>query len=399
MSVFQNLQSASFKDVSFLVPTESKSSGKKTVDHEYPNSDRRFVEELGRQAPVYSVTAIIHGADAIQKRITLEKTLRETGRGLLVHPVYGQIQVVATEFTSRGTDSEVGKFVFDITFKDSAENITLNATATSTQLVSSIADSARVALDLSFIERYSNITTPYILQQSAAQFEGVIAQIGTLGGLLPNPSSINLSDLNSVLSTAENLANTVVRNGGNFIGQVRGIYNSYESVSGAIANYYNGYIGLISFGSNRSHIPPTTAKRITEENNLSVYEDQTRVNALISAYEAAAYVEYETDVQLNQNKAELEESYDFIISTSADDGLVFDPVVNEAINDLRVATRQVLETKQQNAWRVVDIDPGETSLTLTSYRYYGDIDNIDALANLNPSANYSVSDQDYKGLS
>lgn len=399
MSVFQNLQSASYKNVSFLVPNESKSSGKKTVDHEYPNSDRRFVEELGKQAPTYIVTAIIHGTDAIQKRITLEKTLRETGRGLLIHPIYGQIQVVATDFTSRGDDTDVGKFVFDITFKDTAENITLNAAATSTQLVSSISSSARDSLDVAFIDQYINLTTPYILQQSTAQLEGVIAQVGTLGDLLPDPSSINLSDLNGILATAENLAPTVVRQGTDFIGQVRGIYNSYESVSGAIADYYSGYIGLTSFGNDRVAKTLITSKRISEQNNLSVFEDQTRVNALISAYEAASYVDYETDIELNENKAQLEEAYDFIISSSADDGLVFNPDVNAQLNDLRVASRQVLASKLQNTWRVVDIEPGETSLALTSYRYYGDIENIDTLANLNPNSNYSVSDQQLKGLS
>ena len=38
---------ASFKGFEFLFLTETTSSGKKTISHEYPNTDKRFVEEVG----------------------------------------------------------------------------------------------------------------------------------------------------------------------------------------------------------------------------------------------------------------------------------------------------------------------------------------------------------------
>lgn len=399
MTVFSQLLPASFKNVPFLVPDETTVSGKKTVNHEYPNSNQRFVEELGISTPIYEITAIVNGNSAIQRRITLENTLREEGRGLLIHPVYGQVQVTATSFTSKSSDTSVGEFVFSITFMETQANISLNAGATSVQLVSRIADEARAALDASFLGRYINTNNPQSLQNIAGQFQNVINQVSVLGDVLPNPSSINLSDLNSVLSTAENIANTVVRDGGSFIGQIRGIYNSYESVSRVIGNYYEGYINLTRSNIDRVPRPQTTAIRIEEENNLSALDDQTRVNALISSYEAAAYIEYETDEELNENRQALESAYAELTETENENSLIFNPDVVQTINNLRVATRQVLEAQLQNTWRVVDIEPGESSMALTAYRYYGNIDNVDALAELNPSINRSISRSGIRGLS
>lgn len=400
MSVFKNLLKASFRGIEFLTPDESKVGGKKTVTHEYAGSEkRRFVEELGSQSPTYSITAIIHGADAIQKRINFENELDKAGRGLLIHPTYGQIMVVATDYNSSSSDTAIGKFTFSITFKESEENITLTATADSVNLVSNIADQAKAALDLSFIAKYINIKTPFILQASAAQFTGVTTTLGGLAGSLEDVIPANLTDFNSIADIAENIAPTIVREATSFIGEVRSLYNAYENVSGSISGYYDGYMDLTTFGGNRLQKALTTVKRISEEVNLSAFEDVTRINSLISSYEAASYRDYNTDIELNDTKLELETAYDYIIENSDDDGLIFDPDLKSIVNDLRVSTRNVFEQKQQIAWRVVDIQPDECSIALATHRYYGNLENIETIANLNPDVNFSQSDVDLKGIS
>ena len=40
----------SFRGIPFLIERHTTKSGRKTVTHEFPNSDNRFVEDLGLQS-------------------------------------------------------------------------------------------------------------------------------------------------------------------------------------------------------------------------------------------------------------------------------------------------------------------------------------------------------------
>ena len=61
MTILENLNVASFRGARFLIKSHSTSGGRKTVNHEYPNSDRRFVEDLGELQETFSIQGIIHG--------------------------------------------------------------------------------------------------------------------------------------------------------------------------------------------------------------------------------------------------------------------------------------------------------------------------------------------------
>ena len=398
MSVFSELQEASFRGVTFLVPSESKEGGKKTVEHNYPGNNRRFVEELGTQPNNYRITAIVFGNDAIQRRIRLEQALTETGRGLLIHPSLGQIQVVATTFSSRSSDTELGKFTFEIDFLESEENITLSPGATNNQLVSVIKGDVIKNLDKSFLDKFKDSGFADILKAASAQFKGLISDVDTVKDGIQDPTAKGLSALNRLLELSENNAPITVRTGKGYVDALRDIYNAFEDVSGNIGGFQDGWFSLTEFGNSRAKKTLITAKRIEEEANLSAVEDHTRVNALAGAYESATFREYKTDVELLEVQAKLEDKYADIVEDAADDSLANDPDVRQSINDLRVKSREVFEQKIQNVWRVVDIETNETSLSLLTHRFYGDHEKLESLKDLNKTINFAVFDENIKGL-
>ncbi|MGR3179829.1 MAG: DNA circularization N-terminal domain-containing protein [Candidatus Anammoxibacter sp.] len=398
MSVFSELQEASYRGVTFLVPNETKEGGKKIVEHNYPGNDRRFVEELGKQPNSYRITAIVFGSDAIQRRIRLEQALTETGRGLLIHPTLGQIQVVATTFSSRSSDSELGKFTFDIEFLESEENITLSPGATNNQLVSVIKSDVSKNLDIAFLNKFKDSGFADILKGTSTQFRGLITDINIFKDGIQDPTAKGLSALNRLLELNENNAPITVRTAKGYVTALRDIYNTFENVSGNVGGFQNAWFSLTDFGNNRVKKTLITAKRIEEEINLSAVEDHTRVNALAGAYESATFREYKTDVELLDVQIKLEDKYADIVEDALDDSLANAPDVRQSINDLRVKSREVFEQKIQNVWRVVDIETNETSLPLLTHRFYGDHEKLDALKDLNRNINFAIFDQNIKGL-
>ena len=123
MALFDELQSASFKGVSFLVESTTTNAGRKTVTHEYPNTNIRFVEDLGESQEVYQITGIITGTDYIQNRDALIAALKSAGRGELVHPFFGSVQVTAKPYSLSENMTNLGIARFSMTFEKSDDSI------------------------------------------------------------------------------------------------------------------------------------------------------------------------------------------------------------------------------------------------------------------------------------
>lgn len=87
------LRSASFKGVPFHVTDVKKTVIRRKILHEYPQRDIPFIEDLGKGATKYSVTAFLVGDDCVSKAKKLEKALLSTGAGTFVHPWEGNLTV------------------------------------------------------------------------------------------------------------------------------------------------------------------------------------------------------------------------------------------------------------------------------------------------------------------
>lgn len=108
---------ASFRGIELLCSESKIDTGRKTVTHEFPNSDRRFVEDLGLKNETITLKVIIPSEDYYVQRDLLKLALEQDGTGLLIHPWYGPRTVAVTQVSIMESTSEFGKCVFDITFE------------------------------------------------------------------------------------------------------------------------------------------------------------------------------------------------------------------------------------------------------------------------------------------
>lgn len=108
---------ASFRNVPFSVRKASVTGGRFNVIHEFPNSDRRFVEDMGLNNKSFTIDdAFVSGNDAQDKRDKLILALEQEGPGILVHPYFGDITVNAAPYTSSQSMTEVGVINFTLEF-------------------------------------------------------------------------------------------------------------------------------------------------------------------------------------------------------------------------------------------------------------------------------------------
>jgi prophage DNA circulation protein len=399
MSVRTSLQTASFRGVEFLVESETKTGGKKTVTHEYVNSNSRFTEELGQLPPSFSIEAVVHGDDGIQRRFDLERVLNIPDIGELVHPVYGTLQVKSTTYSVSSNQVNIGQFRFSINFQTSREVINpAPSEIISTAEATKNAESVRTVLDDALENQYVDPGIPETLDSAANKldliYQAVETAISDIVGLIQE----NVAEFTKVVSDGRRRIFTTVQEGSTLKTALTDLYSSALSVTAMPEELGIAWESLIDFGISEPVGKTNTVFRANEENNRLILNEHTRVNALINLYESAAFNDYATDLDIDQIRTVLNDAY-ITQMNSASGLLTMEPGVRTALSQLRTTVNKILDEKEQNIWRVVIISPGKSSMLLAGFRYYGSLDTLDLLQQLNPEVNTANFNQDITAVS
>ncbi|MEL6700879.1 MAG: DNA circularization N-terminal domain-containing protein, partial [Pseudomonadota bacterium] len=73
-----SLRPASYRGAPFFVDTDNWKTGRRLITHEFPLNDRPYIEDLGRSANTFSVTAYVASDEADSQAVAL---LRACDRG------------------------------------------------------------------------------------------------------------------------------------------------------------------------------------------------------------------------------------------------------------------------------------------------------------------------------
>ena len=141
---------ASFRGVPFWVETSDLSVGRRTVTHQYPQRDEPFTEDLGRVAREYRFSAFVLGDDYIEQAKKLREALEKPGAATLVHPEFGEIQVVAQPGASMSFSQSMRRVNFSLAFVEAGLNAFPTPEGASQQASRAAADKVSEAAAESF---------------------------------------------------------------------------------------------------------------------------------------------------------------------------------------------------------------------------------------------------------
>lgn len=116
MSWKDRLQTASFREVSFLVESHQTSGGRRVAVHEYPFADDPDPEDMGLKAHEFSFNAYFIGQDYDIAAAKLEQALDQKGSGLLTLPLSGQQDVQLLTWQRSESTKEGGIARFTLKF-------------------------------------------------------------------------------------------------------------------------------------------------------------------------------------------------------------------------------------------------------------------------------------------
>lgn len=113
------LRPASYRGTPFHVRTRTVEGGKRTASHEIFNRDLPYIEELGRRARSFSVTAYVVGDDYLPRRDAVIQALETRASGELQLPYDDPLQAVCTSWRLTESSEEGGFAALDLTFEES----------------------------------------------------------------------------------------------------------------------------------------------------------------------------------------------------------------------------------------------------------------------------------------
>lgn len=103
------LQTASWRGIEFFIDSHNFGTGLNTVNHEFPDRDKPFTEDIGRKSRTFSVQGHILGDNYFSIRDQLIAACEEPGAGELIHPYLGSRIVKCTSLRVN-EDTKKGRF-------------------------------------------------------------------------------------------------------------------------------------------------------------------------------------------------------------------------------------------------------------------------------------------------
>jgi len=429
-SIIGNYSSASFKSFSFLTPSESETGGPKTAVHEYMNSDECYVEELGLYPSSFDMPCIFHGVNAFSDRIQFKSLLDEGGIGTLIHPIYGQLQVkVEGKYTISSDQKNIGQFIFKVKFRVSREEaviptkketglgqVTVFAEITRSTLLNKLEEEL---IEENFTDKLiatANKVTEFT--QDMVQFmDKIIA-----------PIQENVAAFMTVANSVQSSIITIVQQPFKIKSAFEELYSGYLDIVDIPTDLKESWNLLIDFNtydsSPDSNVPDpgsvpstlTVAKAMIAQ-DTRIIDTNIQLTALASSFESYAYTEFKTENEIIEARNFLEEKYkNRLLLPGSETGeevigsleetlaleyvgekdLTLDPEVRDAFAKLRVSVLEVLNQKIQNVWRVKTVYFKRSSISLLTYQYFGTVDYIDSIYELNKPVNPSILTQEAK---
>jgi len=378
----QRLAQASWRGVVFSVRSEDlPSGGRKTALHEFPNSDERFVEDLGEIPQRFTVTAFVHGLDWLERGQALENALRTAGPGRLVLPTFGAWTVWALPYSKTASQTSVGEIEFQLEFATSRAVAGIIESQPAPEMVFAAGDNARGAIggafggifnapgdSLGFGAMLSDITSAcndtfsavssLMNAESLGEMTSVIRSLlGNAGGLLGDPIQLGL-EFFGIDEDAPGLWQ-IISEGLDAIDAVSALLN--------FANAFGNNLALIQsdFDSDSKVSPvsgislwaATTSDRIDRNDGRTAIVESNRLAALVAAYEQASNGDYQTISQIQTVRTDLEDVFAEMMRVDAQDvgSVPANREVREAMDELRIRALAVLDQKAQSAWLTAQI--------------------------------------------
>lgn len=378
MTIFNigKLPFASFKGVDFHYQESSITGGRKTITHEYPDSNDRYVEDLGRLEKSFTITAFIDTNVSFVDRDALIKVLEEEGIGTLIHPEYGEQNVVVVGYTANNDIKTLGITKFDITFRRAERNKLPTTIKGNKGFLANLKSKILGQNEAAFNEKWASVVKAKAKFDSANQtVKKAMREVQNFTRVAQG-STDTISDLtttlNEIINTSASLVQTpsvLATKLGTAFDNLSVAYNNSSDVVNVVKNM---------FGFNERDRVAIGTSQLSKDirGNQDQINNFINASALAVAYDAAANIEYKNLDELNDINTVLENGFNVMPDN-------LDRNVYNSLIEMRIEINNLFANLAIGLPQVIDYEAKNISLNVLVYQLYGSLELKNTIRDLN----------------
>lgn len=377
----ENVRKASYKEVGFVMDLSAVSGGRKDVVHEFVNSDKQVVEDLGLKRKTYAITAVIHGENYERDKNSLLSVLEDGKKGRLVHPFDGNLEnMVVRTFSLSENFTSFGVATFQIEFSPSDDLASPTRSFSSVSEVEAQVEITENVIQDALAEGYS--TDPSLLgsiENSISKAEGFISDFSNVTqGFQGAINTVN--QLNGLIIGFNDEIASLVQDPLSFADSIRTLFDTANNAFPNALQTLEMMEKLFDFGS--TDIPQLdilTAGIIEINKNNDLLNYVIKSFSLTNAYLQLSKGEFDTVSEIERQEAIIEEQYDLVtnIESLSDD-------VRKEITNLRVIASEVISELKTTTPDLIEIElTNKIALRKNEYLRYGENTRTDSLISIN----------------
>jgi prophage DNA circulation protein len=369
MGIFTRLQKASIDGVPFLFRTRKKDFGRKTVTHEFLNSNSRYVEDLGEFPGVYEIEAEISDTSASaykRKKEKLEDVLNKAGVKKYIDPFYGRINVVAEVSSVSEAISELNVAKYTLNLKKSDLNIFPTSKAGKKSFLNKLKDRLTADQKAFFDDVYDAAQTGIEgFNDAKDALEDLTTNIDSIVSTI-NGVADEVADFVNDIQDFQNSISSLIQTPGNLSTRLNTVFDNVSLITDNFEDLLKISLDMVGIGSNRN-ASTLTSTRIDQinKNNKTLYNFSDVAN-IATAFQASTNIVYTNQEQLDDILSRLNEAYDFALDNIDDDDVLTNLV------SIRNETRIILENIRLDLAKIITIRVNSMPVTVLAYQRYGD---------------------------
>lgn len=377
------IRTASFKNAKFFFNDSDLKGGIKFAEFNYPKTDKRNIESLGKLLKRISITATIDCNKNYSARDKLQKAFDEPEAGNLSLPFYKKFYGFVTEYSFRDSGNSVGNVSVNFEFVEVSKDSLVKKADKGflANLKSKILGDYENDFDNAFAsvvnakEQFdSAVDTLTEISNTINQFASGVAGVGdSLGDFTTSVNQI-ISSANNLVKTPKTLANNVKLAFDN----LSVAYNSRKDLFSACANIFNINIKDRDQSGN-------SINSINIRNNQDLLNDLFKINALTLGYQSSADITYSNTQELNDVINQLENGYNSFDKSRISDNSIINNLQNLRYQAISYLNNLSLSIPNITTYTVVSPTP----LINILFNLYGNDNNKETLINLNNFADTS----------
>ncbi len=382
MSILSGLQRFTLGGVPLYFDSGSSPDfGRKTVVHDFVNSDARYTEDLGQMPQTFTIDARIVEQTAsayFRRKKQLEKVLNTAGIIKLVHPTYKRQNVVARgTLITENLLNELNVAKYSLTLVVSSLNIFPTSTDGNKSLINRLVDSIfgdNQTVFADAVEFYNNGIEVFNEARDTIEevTEGINDVVSTINGTADEVAAF-VTDIASFQNSLTQLMQTPDQLSQRF----NQIFGNVSVITDNFGDLFNVVLNIAGLGNKRELKSGNSSRTAIINSNKNAIYNFNDVASVALAYQVATNLTFGNQGDLDSVENRLNAAFDALDPNTVDETIYYN------LQSLKNQLRLYFNALRINLAFVITQRVNSIPASILAYNLYGDTERTDEIVALN----------------